>query len=189
MNYTECYLGECPNNNEDLNINTVKELKKMNMNMTFVGKQLLDLWFDEACNISKLHESQFEVLLNQIKSSYEYNKDLFYEIDEDRETEYSETYYFKLDDNNCVVLCNRYDDYIVRLVWEDDMCSIDTLSLDFAIEVEEHIKLPKYQHFLDYLENNRYYYTNHSETLDIMFARQNKLLEAYTLSIDSNTLE
>lgn len=168
----------------------VKELNTMEMSMTFVGKRILDLWFDEACSISELHTAQFHALLTNIKAGYEYNKDLFYgELDTDRETEYSETYYFKLDDNNCVVLCNRYDDYIVRLVWEDDMCSIDTLSLEFAIEVEDHIKLPKYQHFLDYLETTRYYYHNRYEDLDVLFARQNKILNDYVLSIDNNTLE
>ena len=145
-----------------------------------IGRQLLDEYFDLVWKIARQHEPQLIKILTNIQESYSHNVSMYYELHEDRETEYSETYYIKLDTDNNVILCDRYDEYIIRLVWEADMCDIAVLASDFSIELENHIVLPQYKHINDYLEATKYYYTNRHETTEDRNIRENNILLAYS---------
>jgi hypothetical protein len=143
-----------------------------------IGRRLMNELFDLECSIARLHVPQLIKILNNIKEAYHYTVGLYYEFDE-RETEYSETYYIKLDTDNNVILCNRSNDYIIRLVWESDMCDIKELAIDFAVELENYIVLPQYQHFVDYLASTKYYHHMYGETLEQRNMREDQTLLAY----------
>lgn len=159
--------------------------------LTTVGKKILDAWFNDTIDIEKRIMSQLTVLLTNIKNEYDNTVDVFYgEIDTDRETDYYIESFFKLDKDNNVVKCYRVSTNSVRLVYESDMISITELVQDLSFDLDQHIKLPKYQKFLDYLEVNRYYYCNYdTESLSDMFARQAKILSDYVLTIDDLCLD